>query len=163
MLANETVQDKMNDQLSPSKNSKKEIMQGSSGNREQPPPLQEDRMRESEYRQMPYNDHYSSYEYRDRYRSYSGSRRPPSPYMSRHSSSRGRDRSYSPRRRHSSRSSYSREDSRRRRRRSFSRSPIRHRSHSRGSYYRHPYHPSMDRGRYDRDYNRPRKARYIER
>jgi len=167
MLANETVQDKVNDQLSPSKNSKKEIVQSSNSSSREQPPLQEERMRDSDYRPVSYNDRYSSYEYsdrdRDRYRSYSGSRRPPSPYMSRRSSSRGRDRSYSPRRHHSSRSSYSRDDSRRRRRRSFSRSPVRRRSHSRGSYYRHPYHPSMDRGRYDRDYNRPRKARYIER
>lgn len=164
MLANETVQEKIGDQLSPSKTVKKEMIQApSSGGREQPP-LQEDRMRDSDYHSIPYNDRYSSYEYRDRYRDYSSSRRPLSPYMSRRSRSRGRDRSYSPRRRRSSRSSYSRDDSRRRsRRRSFSRSPIRRRSRSRGSYYRHPYHPSMDRGRYDRDYNRPRKARYIER
>jgi len=163
MLANETVQNKINDQLSPSKGVKKEMIQPTSSGREQPPiPPPEERMREVDYRPMPYNDHYSSYEYRDRYRSYSGSRRPLSPYMSRHSSSRGRDRSYSPRRHR--RSSYSREDSRRRsRRRSFSRSPIRRRSHSRGGYYRHPYHPSMDRGRYEREYTRPRKARYIER
>lgn len=163
MLANETVPEKINDQLSPSKTPKKENLPASDSVREQPQSLQDERMRNSEYRPMQYNDHYSSYEYKDRYRSYSGSRRPLSPYMSRHGS-RGRDRSYSPRRRHSSRSSYSRDDSRRRnRRRSFSRSPIRRRSHSRGSYYRHPYHPSMDRGRYEREYTRPRKARYIER
>jgi len=163
MLANETVTEKVNDQLSPSKAPKKEIAPSAESSREQPP-LQMDRGRDSDYRSMPYNDHYSSYDYRDHhYRSYSGSRRPLSPYMSRRRS-RGRERSYSPGRRHNSRSSYSRDDSRRRSRRSsFSRSPIRRRSHSRGSYYRHPYHPSMNRGRYDRDYNRPRKAKYIER
>lgn len=119
------------------------------------------------------SDSYDQYNYIDRHgsdrryeeeRSMSYSRR--SPYMSRHSSSRGRDRSISPRHHHSSRDSYSDRDSSRRRssrRHSYSPSPVRHRSHSRGSYYRNSYRPSFDRGRYDRDYSRPRKNRFVER